>query len=134
MYIELGNIHAKWNLLIENTCMLLVNRNVTMWNTEHDSECMSVIQTNGTTNCVRGMGVPKLIWRETETAMPIITRTDIGTFSWAHPAHRFFIASRSSPRTRPRAVRQHVIHSDLQVVVEAPKMGIVIGDSVDWWA
>jgi hypothetical protein len=31
MINELGNIHAKWKLLIENTCMLLVNRNVTMW-------------------------------------------------------------------------------------------------------
>jgi hypothetical protein len=32
MIIELRNIHAKWKLLIENTCMLLANRNVIMWN------------------------------------------------------------------------------------------------------
>ena len=32
MIIELRSIHAKWKLLIENTCMLLANRNVTMWN------------------------------------------------------------------------------------------------------
>jgi hypothetical protein len=31
MIIELGNIHAKWKLLIENTCMLLANRNETVW-------------------------------------------------------------------------------------------------------
>jgi hypothetical protein len=32
MVIELGNIHAKWKLLIENTCMLLANGNEPMWN------------------------------------------------------------------------------------------------------
>jgi hypothetical protein len=32
MIIELKNIHAKWKLLIEGTCMLLANENVTMWN------------------------------------------------------------------------------------------------------
>jgi hypothetical protein len=31
MIIELGNIHAKWKLLIESACMLLANGNVTMW-------------------------------------------------------------------------------------------------------
>jgi hypothetical protein len=31
MIIELGNIHAKWEVLIENTCMLLANGNETMW-------------------------------------------------------------------------------------------------------
>jgi hypothetical protein len=31
MITELGNIHVKWKLLIESTCMLLVNRKVTMW-------------------------------------------------------------------------------------------------------
>ena len=31
MIIELGNIHAKWNVLIENTCMLLANGNETVW-------------------------------------------------------------------------------------------------------
>jgi hypothetical protein len=31
MIIELRNIHARWKLLIENTCMLLVNGNETMW-------------------------------------------------------------------------------------------------------
>jgi hypothetical protein len=31
MIIELGNIHAKWEVLIENICMLLANRNVTVW-------------------------------------------------------------------------------------------------------
>jgi hypothetical protein len=32
MIIELRNIHAKWKVLIENTCMLLANENETMWN------------------------------------------------------------------------------------------------------
>jgi hypothetical protein len=32
MIIELGNIHAKWKLLIEDTCMLTANGNETMWN------------------------------------------------------------------------------------------------------
>ena len=31
MIIELGNIHAKWKVLIENTCMLLANGNETVW-------------------------------------------------------------------------------------------------------
>jgi hypothetical protein len=31
MIIELGNIQAKWMLLIEGTCMLSVNRKVTVW-------------------------------------------------------------------------------------------------------
>jgi hypothetical protein len=31
MIIELGNIHAKWILLIGSTCMLLENENETMW-------------------------------------------------------------------------------------------------------
>jgi hypothetical protein len=30
MIIELGNIHVKWKLLIEDTCMLLANGNETM--------------------------------------------------------------------------------------------------------
>jgi hypothetical protein len=31
MIIELRNIHAKWKLLIENTCMVLANENETVW-------------------------------------------------------------------------------------------------------
>jgi hypothetical protein len=31
MIIELENIHAKWTVLIENTCMLLANENGTVW-------------------------------------------------------------------------------------------------------
>jgi hypothetical protein len=30
MIIELENIHAKWKVLIENTCMLLANGNETV--------------------------------------------------------------------------------------------------------
>ena len=32
MIIELRNIHAKWKVLIGDTCMLRANRNETMWN------------------------------------------------------------------------------------------------------
>jgi hypothetical protein len=32
MIIGLGNIHAKWKVLIEGTCMLLANGNETMCN------------------------------------------------------------------------------------------------------
>jgi hypothetical protein len=39
MIIELGNIHAKWKLLIENTCMLLANGNETMWIGTGFGEC-----------------------------------------------------------------------------------------------
>jgi hypothetical protein len=31
MIIELRNIHAKWKLLIGDTCILTVNGNETMW-------------------------------------------------------------------------------------------------------
>jgi hypothetical protein len=31
MIIELGNIHVKWKLLIEDTCMRVANDNVTVW-------------------------------------------------------------------------------------------------------
>jgi hypothetical protein len=31
MIIELGKIHAKWKVLIENTCMLLANGNESVW-------------------------------------------------------------------------------------------------------
>jgi hypothetical protein len=31
MIIGLENIYPKWKLLIENTCMLLANGNVTVW-------------------------------------------------------------------------------------------------------
>jgi hypothetical protein len=31
MIIELENIHAKWKVLIGNTCMLLANGNETVW-------------------------------------------------------------------------------------------------------
>ena len=31
MIIELRKIHAKWKVLIENTCKLLANGNETVW-------------------------------------------------------------------------------------------------------
>jgi hypothetical protein len=55
MIIELGNIHAKWKLRIQNTCMLLVNENETMWN----GVCGRVTN-KGETNYMGGTGVGKL--------------------------------------------------------------------------
>jgi hypothetical protein len=80
MIIDLGNIHAKWKLLIESTYMLLVNGNETMW----IGTCLGMhkgVPNKGETNYMGGTGVAKLIWRETETATPIITRTDLGPFT-----------------------------------------------------
>jgi hypothetical protein len=80
MIIELGNIHVKWKLLIENVCMLLANENVTVWIRTWSGVCGNVTN-KGETNYMGGTGVAKLIWREMETATPIITRTDLGTFT-----------------------------------------------------
>jgi hypothetical protein len=59
MIIELGNIHAKWKLLIEDTCMLLVNRNETMWNGMGLGVYGSVTN-KGETNYMGGIDVAKL--------------------------------------------------------------------------
>jgi hypothetical protein len=76
MIIELGNIHAKWKLLIENTCMLLANGKETMW----DSKCMDVLHTNkGKTNYMEEIDVAKLNGQGTETAKPVTPRTDLVT-------------------------------------------------------
>jgi hypothetical protein len=80
MIIELGNIHVKWKLLIENVCMLLANGNVTGWIGTWFGVHGHVIN-KGQTNYMGGTGIAKLIWRETETATPIISRTDLGTFT-----------------------------------------------------
>jgi hypothetical protein len=59
MIIELGNIHAKWKLLIESTCMLLANGNVTMWKGTWFRVCRHVTH-KGKTNYMEGTGVVKL--------------------------------------------------------------------------
>jgi hypothetical protein len=60
MIIELGNIHAKWKLLIEDTCMLLANGNETMWNGTEFGEYGRVTN-KGETNYMGGVYVAKLI-------------------------------------------------------------------------
>jgi len=47
MIIELRNIHAKWKLLIENTCMLLANENETVWNVTGFGICGRVTNKRG---------------------------------------------------------------------------------------
>jgi hypothetical protein len=59
MIIELGNIHAKWKLLIESTCMLLVNGNVTVWIGTWFGVCRCVTNKEET-NSMGGVNVAKL--------------------------------------------------------------------------
>jgi hypothetical protein len=60
MIIELGNIHVKWKLLIEGTCMLLANRNETMWHgTGH--RVYGSVTNKGETNCMGGIDIAKLM-------------------------------------------------------------------------
>jgi hypothetical protein len=60
MIIELGNIHVKWKLLIEDTCMLLANGNETMWNGTAFGEYGRVTN-RWNTNYMGGIDVAKLI-------------------------------------------------------------------------
>jgi hypothetical protein len=84
MIIELGNIHAKWKLLIENVCMLLANENVTVWTGTWFGVCRHVTNKRKT-NYMGGTGIAKLIWREMVTVTPIITRTSLGIFTRPTP-------------------------------------------------
>ena len=76
MIIELRNIHAKWKLLIENICMLLANENETVWNITEFGIC-GCATNKGKTNSMEGGDVAKLNGRETETAKPVLPRTDL---------------------------------------------------------
>jgi hypothetical protein len=78
MIIELRNLHARWKLLIENTCMLLSNGNETMWNGTGFREHGRIID-KGKTNYMGGVDVAKLNGRETETVKPAMPRTDLVT-------------------------------------------------------
>jgi hypothetical protein len=60
MIIELGNIHAKWKLLIEGTCILLANENETMWN-GRGFGMYGHVTNKGETNYMEGRGVAKLM-------------------------------------------------------------------------
>jgi hypothetical protein len=59
MIIELENIHAKWKLLIESTCKLLANGNVTVWIGIWLGVCRRV-KNKGEANYMGGIGVMKL--------------------------------------------------------------------------
>jgi hypothetical protein len=60
MIIELRNIHAKWKVLIGDTCMLRGNRNETVWNgTEFGM--YGCVTNRWKTNYMGGMDVAKLI-------------------------------------------------------------------------
>jgi hypothetical protein len=78
MIIELRNIHARWKLLIENTCMLVANENETVW----DGTGFGVqgrVTNKGKTNYMEEIDVAKLNGRGTETAKPAMPRTDLVT-------------------------------------------------------
>ena len=76
MIIELRNVHAKWKLLIENTCMLRANENETVWNVTGFGVCGRAT-IKGKTNYMEGIDVAKLNGRETETAKPVSPKTDL---------------------------------------------------------
>jgi hypothetical protein len=80
MIIELRDIHVKWKLLIENTCMLLANETETVWNVTRFGVCGHVTY-KGETNYMDGIDVAKLHGRETETTKPVMPRTDLVTFT-----------------------------------------------------
>jgi hypothetical protein len=60
MIIELGNIHAKLKVLIENTCMLLANGNETVW-IGTGFGMYGHVTNKGDTNYMRGWGTAKLM-------------------------------------------------------------------------
>jgi hypothetical protein len=78
MIIELENIHAKWKVLIENTCMLLANGNEAVW-IGTGFGMYGRVTNRWKTNYMEGIHVAKLNRRETETANAILTRTDLVT-------------------------------------------------------
>jgi hypothetical protein len=79
MIIELRNIHAKWKVLIGDTCMLRANRNETMWNgTEFGM--YGHFTNRWKTNYMGGIDVAKLLVTGTEAVKPIIPRKDLVTF------------------------------------------------------
>jgi hypothetical protein len=78
MIIELKNIHARWRLLIESTCMLLANGNETVWIVTGFG-MRGRVTNKGRTNYIEWIDVAKLKGRETEAAKPVMPRTDLVT-------------------------------------------------------
>jgi hypothetical protein len=60
MIIELGNIHAKWKLLMGNTCMLLANGNEAVW-IGTGFRTYGHVTNKGETNYIGRGGVAKLM-------------------------------------------------------------------------
>jgi hypothetical protein len=60
MIIELENIHVKWRLLIEDTCMLLANGNETMW-IGSGFGVYGHVTNKGETNYMGGIDIAKLM-------------------------------------------------------------------------
>jgi hypothetical protein len=80
MIIELRNIHARWKLLIENTCRLLVSENKTVWNVT-DFGMRGCVTNKGKSNSMEGRDVAKLNGRETEIAKPALPITGLVSFA-----------------------------------------------------
>jgi hypothetical protein len=78
MIIELRILHARWKLLIENTCMLLENGNETVWNGTR-FRVHGRVTNKGKPNYMEGIDIVKLNGRETETVKPAMPRTDLVT-------------------------------------------------------
>jgi hypothetical protein len=78
MIIELQNIHARWRLLIEDTCMLLANENETVWIITGFG-MRGHVTNKGKTNYMEGIDIAKINGRGTETTKPIMPRTDLVT-------------------------------------------------------
>jgi hypothetical protein len=76
MIIELRNIHAMWELLIENTCMLLAYGNVTMWIGTGVGE-HGCVTNKGKTNYMDGIDVAKQNGRVTAAVKSVSPRTDL---------------------------------------------------------
>jgi hypothetical protein len=82
-----------------------------------------VLHTKGKTNYMGGRDVAKLMWRETETAKVIMTRTDLVTLTKPFPAPGLVQTTWSCVVARPGAVRRCFTHSDPQGVAETMKDG-----------
>jgi hypothetical protein len=63
MIIELENKHVKWSLLIEETCVLPVNRKVTMW-IRTLLRVYSRVTNKGEIYCIDGLVIVKLCKRD----------------------------------------------------------------------
>jgi hypothetical protein len=78
MIIELRNIHARWKLLIDNTCMLLANENETVWIVTGFG-VHGCVTNKGQTNYMGRIDVARPNGRGMETAKPALPKTDLVT-------------------------------------------------------